>query len=727
MSVPIQHARETHGGDQIDFRALYYLMRERIWIILLCLLVAASGTVAYLLRTPRIYASKAVLQVEQEEQKILNIERVQREYLQSMEFVKTVEQTLRNRALLERVITANKLNQDPRFLGETSDGQPPTVEHLVTQLGRMIESKLRKGTRLIDLTVEHTNPELTATIANSIVKEFIRQNFEHNSTASDVANEFLQKEARELKQRLEQSEQALQAYKELLGTASLEEQQNGVVQKLRELSAKVTETKSIRIGQEATYSQVQKLGENPAALLVIPAVASDPRVLEIRSNITRSESELANLRQRYLPKHPKFIQAQSQLDEWKNSLTNAILNVPQTIRSAYESARAAEASLEQALREQETAALELNKKAIRYNTLAREVESDRALYQSVINRFKETSLTKDIESNKIRVIAQAAVPEKPVKPQKLKIIFLGAFGGLALGAMLVFFLNSLDRSLKTVDQAEGYLGLPVLATVPKLAENKDGHERLIDANETGSPEAEAFRTLRTSLSMLGRKDDRRTFLFTSAIPSEGKTFCSLNYAASLAQQGLKTVVIDGDLRRPMVERSVKNNNQRAFGVTDFITGHKPFAEVIQRTEVENFFYIPAGSHTPNPAELLARTGIDGLIDEALQHFDRVIVDSAPIHAVSDTLLMLNKIQTVCLVLKARHTPKNAILRAVQLLREAEAPMGGVIMNQMPRSRGSGYYYDSYYHYSYYGYYTDKQGRKKNKSGRNREEPEKVAA
>jgi capsular exopolysaccharide synthesis family protein len=681
------------------------------------------------MRAPKIYASKAVLQVEQEEQTILNIERVQREYLQSMEVVKTIEQTLKNRALLGRVLTANNLESHQQFAPLSRDGSPPTKEELVTYLGKIVEAKLRKGTRLIDLTVEHRVPELTATIANSIIKEFLRQNFEHNATASEVANEFLQKEARELKARLEQSEQALQAYKESLGTASLEEQLNVTVDKLRELSIKVTDAKSARIIQEAAYSQVQQLGDDPEALIVIPAVASNGTIMEIRQQLARQESEVANLNQRYLPKHPKLIQAQSQLEEWKSLLAKAVLTVPQTIKAGYENAKAAEQSLEQALRDLENSSLELNKKAVRYNTLKREVEADRSFYQNVVSRIKETSVTKDLQSNKVRIIQQAAVPEKPVKPAKTKIVVLGLFAGLTLGAVLVFLLNSLDRSLKTVDQAEEYLALPVLSTVPKLADSKEGHERLIDSDDAHSPEAEAFRTLRTSLSMLGRKEDRRVFLFTSAIPSEGKTFCSLNYGLSLAQQGLKTVVIDGDLRRPMVEKSLQNNGQRACGVTDYITGNKPLEAVVQSTGIENLFYIPAGTSTPNPAELLAKTGVNGLIEEALRQFDRVIVDSAPIHAVSDTLLMLDTIQTVCLVLKARKTPKNAVLRAVQLLREAEAPLAGVIMNQMPRSRGGGYHYDSYYQYSYYGYYTDKQGRKSTKRGkdRRRQEQDQIAA
>jgi capsular exopolysaccharide synthesis family protein len=248
--------------------------------------------------------------------------------------------------------------------------------------------------------------------------------------------------------------------------------------------------------------------------------------------------------------------------------------------------------------------------------------------------------------------------------------------------------------------------VPVLAAVPKFNGVEADKRKLIDSDDADSCEAEAFRTLRTALSMLGRKDDRRVSLFTSAVPSEGKTFCSLNYAISLAQQGLRTLIIDCDLRRPMVEHSLLNNNQRGFGLTDYLTGQKDFKAVIHATQTENFFYIPAGSHAPNPAELLAKTGIEGIIDEALLHFDRVIVDSAPIHAVSDTLLILNRIQTLCLVVRSGKTPRNSVLRAVQMLKEAGAPLAGTILNQIPRARGGyGYHYDSYYSYGYYGKYS----------------------
>ena len=709
--MPTPHRPRTSSrskdsaSDQIDFRAIYYSVRERAWVIGLCLLLAGIGTAAYLIRAPRIYEAKLVLQVEQEEQKILNIQRVQAEDPQSLEFLKTIEQTLQSRALLERVVDTNQLADDPRFLGPLDKSLPPSREELIDEMSRIVASKLRKGTRLIDVTTEHTDPQVAALIANSVYNEFINQSFERNSSTTDNAYGFLRNEETRLKAQLEESEAAMQAYKETTKSVSLEDRQNVVVEKLKELNQKVTEAKSQRILQETAYEQARSLSNDAAAMMFLPAVAVDPAITDIRANIARLESDLANLRQRYREKHPRYMQTASQLAEWKQTLTNTVLNIPRVIKSLFESAHTAEVALETALSQQEEAALELNKQALHYNALAREVESDRSLYEAVINRIKETTLTKDLNASKVRIVEMATAPELPVKPNKLRVVLFGLLAGLGSGLLLALLLSSLDRSLKTVDQAEEYLGVPVLSAVPRFTGVEDGKRKLINAEDAESVEAEAFRTLRTSLSMLGRKEDRRVFLFTSAIPSEGKTFCSLNYAISLAQQGLKTLLIDCDLRRPMVENSLLSNNQRGLGLTDYLTGRQDFKSVVHQTETEHFSYIPAGSHAPNPAELLARTGIDHLIDEALLHYDRIIVDSAPVHAVSDTLLILNRVQTLCLVVRCGRTPRNSVLRAVQMLKDAGAPLAGVIMNLIPRARGRyGYYYDSYYSYGYYGKY-----------------------
>jgi polysaccharide biosynthesis transport protein len=201
--------------------------------------------------------------------------------------------------------------------------------------------------------------------------------------------------------------------------------------------------------------------------------------------------------------------------------------------------------------------------------------------------------------------------------------------------------------------------------------------------------------------MLGPKDDRRVFLFTSALPQEGKSFCSLNHALSLAQQGLKTLLIDSDLRRPMIEELLLKSRKKGTGLTDYLTAHNTFEDVVHSVETENLFYIPAGSDAPNPAELLATSRFDCLIDEALNRFDRVVIDSAPVHVVSDTLLILKRVQTVCLVVHAHHTPKNSVRRVVQVLQQAGAPLAGVILNLMPRDANNSYHYQYQYQHAYH--------------------------
>jgi succinoglycan biosynthesis transport protein ExoP len=684
----------------LDFRTLWHLLMEKFWMVLLTFVVVLLLTAAHLHRAPRIFAATATIQVEQQEQKVVKFEKVQQEDLRYLDVLKTIEQTLVSRPLLERVVQANNLGQV--FAG--ADGSQAPKDQLISMLARMVDVRLRRGTRLIDITVASTNPQLCEKLANSIVREYMRYNFELQSQSSQVANEFLLEEANRLKLKLQESEQKLQAYKESTKSVSLEKDQDIVTARLKEISVKVNEAKANRTRLGVENAQVRNLGTNIAALLILPVVASDPTIANINMTLSKLENDFANLRQRYKERHPKYIQAQSQLNDWRQTLTNAVLKISQTVAAAYANAESAEQELEKALHEQETVSLGLNKQSIQYNVLAREVESDKALYESVLTRLKETSLTKDLQSDKVRIFQSAYLPTAPISPNVRKTVLLAVVGGLAGGILLVLLLNAVDNSLKTVDQTEAYLGVPVLAVVPQVPQMKSGKPVLVVAANSLSAAAEAFRSLRTSVSMLGKESSRKITLFTSALPEEGKTFCSVNFGTALAQQGFKTVVIDADLRRPNVEKSVFGSRTENKGVTDFLTGKATLDEALQPTSVEGLFVIGAGTRSPNPAELLAEGGFDDLLDQAALRFDRVVVDTAPIHAVSDALTILNRIQTVCLVLRAWKTPKRAIPRALALLKNAGAPVAGVVLNRMPRRKGLASY-DPYYEYSYQDKYS----------------------
>ena len=239
-----------------------------------------------------------------------------------------------------------------------------------------------------------------------------------------------------------------------------------------------------------------------------------------------------------------------------------------------------------------------------------------------------------------------------------------------------------------------------------MPQAKGGKDKLVAAEDSKSSGAEIFRTLRTTLSMLGPEKDRKTYLFTSSLPGEGKTFTSLNYSVSLAQQGLRTLLVDIDLRRPMVEQFFTGKRGRMLGVSDYFLGRAKLDELCQQhKDIPKLFWLPCGSAVPNPAELLMQADFQQLLKQGLAHYDRIVLDTAPLLPVSDTLLLAAKVQTVVLIVQACKTSRKAVAHSVQLLNKANAPIGGVVLNLLPTRRFSGYYY-SYYHgygYGHYGY------------------------
>lgn len=741
--LPSHGARAAGGGDssndyggeasygngygyqshqQGDFARTWHFLVEKAWILFLTTVVALGLGYFYAGRARVVYSATATVQAEQDQPKILNVQMVEVRDPQTIEYLQTVAQGLNSRALLERVAETNKLWTDsrltnglptpPSFAPDASpvsavlanSSESPGNARVLDALERMVNVKLRRGTRLIDITVTHRSPDLTALIANSVVNEYVNENAEREDASIGMATRSLSKQVERVKKKLEASEKALQAYAETNKAVSLDERQNTVVAALKELSTKATEARSLRLKTEAEYAQIASLGTNNAAgLLVMPTVAKDLTVQALQLELEKAVNDFAAVSKRYKEKHPKYIQSLGQVEGLRVGLTNAVLGVAQTVKAGLEHARAAEEALNKALEDQETLALELNKLSIQYKMLAREVESDRILYDELLKGAQEASVSKEThQTGIVRVVQKAYRPNRPIWPNKLTILAMSGLCGLLVGAMVLIGLRVTDTSIKTVDEAEALLNLLVFSVVPQLRRVNGTNHALLITSDPKSPAAEAFRTFRASLATQGDLHERRVFLITSAVPGEGKTFCSLNFAASLAQLGLKTLLIDADLRKPSVEMTLLGVESRSPGLTDYQRGQKRLEEVVRPTKIENLSFISEGSIVGSPAELLTQDGLEGLIQEALRHYDRVIVDSAPIHAVSDTLLILKSVQTVCLVVRAAHTSSRYVLRAVQILQSARAPLSGVILNRMPRHRGPTY--GAFYDYRHHGKY-----------------------
>src|SRR5215472_14018556 len=334
-------APEQYLSDYaVDLRRTWHALVEKAWIITLCLVVFLALGAAYLRGLPVLYSSTATIAVEQDQQRFLKAENdnYQPDDLQSLDFLQTIAQSLKARPLLERVADTNNLAQDKTFLAWTNE--LPSRDQIAQVLEGMVSVKLRRGTRLIDVTVVDKRPEFTAKIANSVVRQYLTDSAERHFTTTEVANELLLRGAERLKKKLEESEHALQAYKEQSNASSLDDRQNTVVAELRELSTKATEAKALRIKAEADYNQVVALGTNVEALLTVPGVATDQTVISARINLAKAEDEFAALKQRYKEKHPKYIQARSQIQALEREVGNSTLKASQRLKATLDGCRA---------------------------------------------------------------------------------------------------------------------------------------------------------------------------------------------------------------------------------------------------------------------------------------------------------------------------------------------------------------------------------------------------
>jgi len=347
-----------------------------------------------------------------------------------------------------------------------------------------------------------------------------------------------------------------------------------------------------------------------------------------------------------------------------------------------------------------------------YNVLLEEKETQRTLYDSVLDRLKEANISKGYEDAQVHVREAAIFPLYPSQPIIPLILAIAIFLGLVSGVGLAFTLNAMDSSFRTVDEAEHRLELHSLGAIPYVK----GHDKegtiLVEDSNADQIVAESIRTLRASLKLMGRQEERKTFLFTSALPAEGKSFVTANCAVFLANEGSRVLIIDADLRKPTLHK-IFNYSRSVEGLAEWLTRNEPLPNLVKPSPVPNLDVLVAGAPAPNPAELLSNCNFGILLSEAVQLYDYVLVDSAPIHAVGDTLLMCEYFQSTCLVIHAGNTPGSACVRALHLLEKAGAKMAGFILNRLPARAGYGSN-SYYYYYQYSGKYGEAYGQAKAK-------------
>lgn len=703
MSKESNH-HTTKDPGTIDAWALVYFLHDHAVVILFCALLGLLSALLYAKLATPVFESHAILEVASAAPaSIGGMSRREPTAVDSAAVLKTVEQSLTSPSVLDRVIDAQHLADDPNF---AAPGDPHDNAALRRQLQKRVSASLVRGTRLISVTARSRSPEKARDLAKAVVDAFFAKNIAEQHERSASAREYLLSEVHRQAEELRRAEERMQDFREKAGLVGLPDQRSIDVNYLGNLHAQLSQATSERLRLESVKTQVEAAlaTGDPEKLLKLQPIAETPEIAKLRQQRDDAATAVAALAERYRAKHPAMVQAQRKLTETTDLLDQTARNTAESILHAYQAAKGTEQKLQEAIDARESQSVDAARVGIEYRALEREVNSDTALYQQLLDRLKEADVTRNITeglpfSGSLVELSEAPqVPDYPTRFSLKIILPAGLLGGALLGILLALLRRALDDSVASVDAAESCLGIDTLAVVP-LSRRIAFRRGRLRKPEPGLPEAEPFRSLRTSLSLMAEQRRSRIIMFTSAVSGEGKSCCSTNYATVVAQSGLRTLLIDGDLRRPQLRRAF---NLQKYNVKPDVAAvlAKPelFDEAIDQTAVPNLHLLGSTRGNAHAADLVANGRLNELLRVALDKFDYVVVDTAPVAVVSDALHFARQISTICLVVHARRTPRRVVQRAAKLLTDvAGREPTGVILNQIRRNRASHYHY--YYHSS----------------------------
>ncbi len=580
-------------------------------------------------------------------------------------------------------------------------------------IGRLGVSPMKDSKMVVDLSFTGLHPRIIAQIANAVAEEYISMTMEAKIEAAQKMMKKLDEQLADQKGKVEESEVALQKYKEKENIVSLEEKQNIVVQRLSQLNSLVTGAKTERIAIETRYKELKKLADQPEMIESLPSILSNTMIQQLKTDYVALQRKYSELSKKYGTKHPKMIELRSQIGLMKKKIALEVKKNVNSLMTEYKVAQSKEATLVEALEKQKKEALELNRKAIDYGILQREAESNRQMYNILIKKMKEVDLSSDLKGTNIRVIDPAQIPRSPIGPNRGFNILFAAFIGLGLGVGLAFFLEYVDTSMKTPEDIKR-IQVPYMGFIPTF--HPTNHLELIVQEDPKSLISEAYRTLRTGILFSGSKPSPQFIQITSSGPQEGKTITAANLATVMAQSGSRVLIVDCDMRKPRIHEIFGITNTR--GLSDLLLDGEDGFSFIKKTKVPNLELLTCGTIPANPSELLSSKRMQRLLTLFGDRYDRIIMDSPPVLAVTDSIVLSRLVEGIILVVGAGTSSRNGVARAVELLKEVNARIVGAMLNNLNVEKER-YYYSRYYYYNYgkygrYGYGDNGNRRKKKK-------------
>jgi capsular exopolysaccharide synthesis family protein len=755
----MKDANTKANRKEIDLLEYWRIVLKRKWVLVTFASVLVVFVAVLSFTATPLYRATATILIDEPSASLVNIQDVlnsggyyQTDYLGT--YFNTQLKLLTSRSLAERVAKKLDLGSRPEFRTARSSrtnpvqavkgflslrwvlprkkpaetpagaGSPPATSYAFAVLDGLGIAPVPE-TRIVQVSYTSSQPVLAADIVNTLVEEFVRYCVETRYEATKQTSEFLSETISQLREDLKRKEEDLQKYGEEKKLLFLNDKESTVVNKFSDVNAAFTEAQIDRFKKEALFRELRDLNIN-----ALPESVTNPVVQALKASYSQAQSDYEEKGKFYRPDYPEMVKLKARLESTKNALQEEIRKAVGAAEADYRAALNKERSLQGLLDSQRTDVVRMNNNAILYRSLQIEVDNMRSLLSTLVSKQNEIQVSSQLgglRTSNIKIVDRALVPGGPFTPNTrrnlMMALFLGLFGGLGL----IFLVEYLDNTVKGPEDVEKLTGLPSLGIIPYLsadglkrkpspygarpysygAEGEAPGETMPDVSEIELinhlfPKfsiAEDYRTVRTAILFSHADSSPKTVCFTSSMPQEGKTATASNMAISFAQLEGKVLLIDADLRKPRLHKIFQTRN--LVGLSGFLTGKLAFDEAILKTSIENIWIIPSGPHPPNPAELLNSKRMRDLLARVKDRFDTVLIDTPPVLAVIDPVIVSSLADCTVLVVQAGKTTRRALGKAVGEVRKAKAEIVGVVFNEVKLGRqGLGTPYYHYYQYEY---------------------------
>jgi capsular exopolysaccharide synthesis family protein len=727
VQAPMPPAQnETSLGEMV---AHYWrLLRRYYWILIIAVVVAVAAAFFYTQRQPKVFKASSKIIFHQKRGSVFgrNIEQVELmdpgNKWEFETFWNSQREVLRSRWFAERIVKREGLLDREGFLKPKQDGTERTSEEkmdaAIARVQNVSSIGLQRDSRVGIISVETQDPELSADIANAMSEEYVDYTREFQSGGLRKIVDWFDSYVASKKEELEKAQNELQKYKQRHNILSMsyEDRQNQSVKNMQSVSEQLLDVRAELAREEALLEQIREMESGEQDLTVVAGLLDNRAtktgvtspIEEALKRRAELREELSKLETRYLDQHPQVKEVEQQLVTVNEHIQSEIDRSRAEVRNSVSALRKTESKLEQELDKYRQQLFQLNDLGVEYSQLKNRADNLEQLYETVLTRSSELNINSLYEPRDIQVLERAQPPASPVRPILPLNLALGLLAGLGLGIGTTVLIDSLDTTIKREDDVTDLTDKPILTTLPRI--HKDVLAGLETIGETPadtitytapkSSYAEGMKTLRTNLTFMSPDQPPKTVLVTSPGPSEGKTITSVNMAIAMAQSGLRTVIVDGDMRRPRLHKAMGLDNE--LGLSSIIKGDATVDDAVQTTFTENLHAVSCGDVPPNPTEMLHSEKFQDLVGELAERYDRVVFDSPPLGAVSDALIISNEVDGLVLVLKFAKTRREMLRRSLDQMRAIGAPLMGVVLNEISYEVGGYYGYSYYGSYSYYG-------------------------